>query len=321
MSKIYLLKESFSKHQSVYIISILTIIGLVLIFVSSLDFQSYEAGKCIFRFIDWQDLLAKLGSVLLAGVILEIITNLDSFTNLFSENLAKVVYAEEFLSKRKDLDDIWSKVSRQLYSNKFPEISDEFLNQITMYFPTDVVSYYDNYRRCISIQWADDTKDLVNVSERISFDLVANDTKEFSHTLWNMYCPHDNGEKSITNVKINGVAIECTPQIKDLQNRQKESTFEIHLHGLNKYNIEYQSEKTYKLSEDHFIGFKAKYILNGMYFVIENMPEEIHAQIISRGLLDESKFKDDVCVNSIAKRYTGIVLPKQGYVISLYRKF
>ena len=106
------------------------------------------------------------------------------------------------------------------------------------------------------------------------------------------------------------------PEIKE---SETESTAMIPLEGSTKYKIDVQTSRKYKLSEDHFIGFKAKYILKGLFVTVDSMPANLHIQFINRGIRE--KFQDDVSTDSrrIVKRYQGIVLPQEGYIISIYK--
>lgn len=75
----------------------------------------------------------------------------------------------------------------------------------------------------------------------------------------------------------------------------------------------------YSLKDDHFIGFRAKYIVKDLRVCLE-YPDDIDAQFICRGI--QKEFRDVIrgqSKNKIEKRYSGIILPKQGYVFALQK--
>ena len=93
----------------------------------------------------WNNLLEKIGFVgLTSGVFASVLKSIQ-FTGLFQEELTKIISGSEFLNNRKDLPDLWKKISKSIYAQKFPEISDLLENRIlTTYFPMDTNHYNED---------------------------------------------------------------------------------------------------------------------------------------------------------------------------------
>lgn len=308
------------KQNSVYvIITIFTILGVL-----SIMFGMHFEGTCVKELCIFKVyprmLFVGVGQFCLIGVVLGLLTNTSTFESVVQKSLEKVLYGETFLGRRSDIREMWRKVSKRVYDNKFPNIAQEFLDRVESFFPKDKddITYYNDYRRSIHIEWEDEELDIIRVNEHISFELMTDgSTKKITYKLWNSVSTTQPYEQNAT-IKVDGEVreIKMVPEIKE---SETESTAMIPLEGSTKYKIDVQTSRKYKLSEDHFIGFKAKYILKGLFVTVDSMPANLHIQFINRGIRE--KFQDDVSTDSrrIVKRYQGIVLPQEGYIISIYK--
>lgn len=306
------------KQNSVYVVlTIFTILGLLLIAIGMHFDMQYVCEYAIITVYP-RMLLIETGQFLLISVVLGLLTNTSTFEGIVQKSLEKVLYSETFLGRRRDIREMWRKVSKQVYDNKFPDIAQDFLDRVESFFPKDDVTYYNDYRRSIHIDWEDEELDLIRVREHVSFELMTDGSrKTIEYKLWNSICA-DPSYKHNLLLWVDGIKQEIKEQL-DIKGADVESNVTIPLQGKDKYKIEFQTERVYKLSEDHFIGFKAKYILKGLFVTIDSMPSNLHVQFINRGIKD--KFQDDVSTDPkrIVKRYQGIVLPQEGYIISIYR--
>lgn len=308
------------KQNSVYvIITIFTILGVLSIMFGMHFDGTCVKELCIFKVYP-RMLFVGVGQFCLIGVVLGLLTNTSTFESVVQKSLEKVLYGETFLGRRSDIREMWRKVSKRVYDNKFPGIAQEFLDRVESFFPKDKddITYYNDYRRSIHIEWEDEELDIIRVNEHISFELMTDgSTKKITYKLWNSVSTTQPYEQNAT-IKVDGEVreIKMVPEIKE---SETESTAMIPLEGSTKYKIDVQTSRKYKLSEDHFIGFKAKYILKGLFVTVDSMPANLHIQFINRGIRE--KFQDDVSTDSrrIVKRYQGIVLPQEGYIISIYK--
>lgn len=100
----------------------------------------------------WRDVATKAADVLVIGVILGYFTNIAKMLGIFKQDLREIVYMEEHLQKRNDLDNLWDRISKQMFKNKFPIIHTQFLQAIKDYFPQEEVSYYNNYNSFTKVE-------------------------------------------------------------------------------------------------------------------------------------------------------------------------
>lgn len=308
------------KQNSVYVVlTLATILGLVFIGVGMHFDDSVVKEWHHFKFYPRSSFMG-LGEFLLISVVLGFVTNTSTFESVLKKSMEKVLYGNAFLGCRRDIREIWRKVSKQVYDNKFPDIAQDFLDRVESFFPKDKddVSYYNDYRRSIHIAWEDEDADIIRVNEHISFELMTDGSKnEIDYTLWNSMSTSKPCEQTMI-VWVDGKEREIE-QKSEKNGNEIETKAVIKLKDSEKYKIEYKTERKYNLFEDHFIGFKAKYILKGLFVTVDCLPSNLHVQFINRGIKD--KFQDDVSTDTkrIVKRYQGIVLPQEGYVISIYR--
>lgn len=109
--------------------------------------------------------------------------------------------------------------------------------------------------------------------------------------------------------------LECDKEYMEEDVKCEE--YSIKLHGANKYSIKYKREKEYDLKTDFILGFRAKYIVNGLRVRID-CPEDISLFFTCRGT--QNDFEDlNTKKHSIEKKYKGIILPRQGYICALQK--
>ena len=86
--------------------------------------------------------LTGVGNALLAGGAFGAFVKSVQFAELFQKALHKVVWADEFVGNRKDLEDVWIKVSDQLNGRKFPHLKYDISRQIVEHYYKQPRSFY-----------------------------------------------------------------------------------------------------------------------------------------------------------------------------------
>ena len=269
-----------------------------------------------------REILIKVGDVLVIGVVIGFIANAAQFLRLFKTELQNIVYGKEFIGKQKDVSIIWETVSKQLFKNKFPHIHSDFLKVIKSYFPNNEVSYYNEYEVHIIVTWHDSCTNLIKVQENVSFELVAESEDKFYYPLKNWTRIKNKGtyENKITSFVVNGVTPKKTQSKEYLDGENTCIEELIELRGSKTYKVEYIREKIYSIYDDHYIGFRAKYIVKDLRVYFE-CPDDIDCQFLCRGTTEDfSDITKGLKTNRVEKRYRGIILPRQGYVFALQRK-
>lgn len=267
----------------------------------------------------WNGIAIKAADVLVIGVILGYFTNIAKMFGIFKQDLWEIVYIEEHLQKRNDLEQLWNRISKQMFENKFPVIHSEFLQAIKEYFPKDEVSYYNNYDAFTKVEWYDRERHVIKATDTVSFELVAeNKEKKVTYPLrtWTRVNEGEIYEERVLEFSVNGQPrqINDPEQFEDLGDKCSEREFIME--GSEKYEIRYVREKIYSIDTDYYIGFRAKYLVNGLRVTL-SLPDGIEALFTSRGT--QHDYENGINPDCISKKYKGIVLPRQGYTFALRR--
>ncbi len=265
----------------------------------------------------WKDISIKLADVLIIGVIIGFVTNAAKFMGIFKEELIEVIYRKESLEQRKDIYSIWEMVSKVLFKDKFPKIHKELLKTVNSYLPKDEISYYNDYEVNTLIEWVDKDKNIIKVTDNVSFELIADSTDKFDYPLktWTTVKEHKDDYKHKTEISVKGGTCNKIEKGEYLEDGDVCHEYILELKGATQYNISYTREKIYNFGDDYILGLRAKYIIKDLRVCLE-LPEGIAAQFSFRGTTDD--FEDVKCSkNQIKKRYKGIVLPRQGYIFAL----
>ena len=268
----------------------------------------------------WREILLTAGNVLVIGVVIGFIANAEQFLRIFKEELQKVVYGKEFVGKLKDVTDMWETISKHLFKYKFPGIHGDFLKTVKRYFPQDEVSYYNDYDVNIKIEWHNSCTNIIKVIESVRFELVAESESKFNYPLknWTRVSDGKEYENRITKFTIDDEPSKMPKAIEKIEDGCRCEERLIELKGKKTYTIDYTRESIYDLKDDHYIGFRAKYIVKDLRVSFE-CPEDIDAQFICRGTQNDFSTIGNSTSHNIQKKYKGIILPRQGYIFSLHK--
>lgn len=270
-----------------------------------------------YRDVFYKEIFMTVGNVLVVSVLFGFLSNVTQLLGIFKEELQKIIYGKEFLSQRNDLLPLWETVSKELFKNKFPKISERLLKTVARYLPKDEVSFYDDYYINYTIDWVDEENGIISVREATTFELLADSPNKFTYTLktWDRVSENSVYDNKIESFTVNSLK----PTIKSEKNYVKDGCKyheqDIGLHGETKYEISYVRIKKYSIYEDYYLGFCAQYIVNNLRVRLD-LPSGVEAIFISRGTQEE--FQDmSSTKNRIEKRYKKLILPKQGFVFAL----
>lgn len=271
----------------------------------------------------WKEIIIKFGDIFVIGVILGYLTNVAQLAGIFKSDLENIIYAKEFIKKRNDLPAIWENVTKELFKSKFPAISKELLSLIqSSYLPVDNVSYYNDYNIMIDLNWGDKDKKTVIVRSVINFDLIAETKDKFEFPL-RSWIDIEGVEKDDYYVKVsdyfvNNKPAEFVDEIETTKGGVHEYSYIISLGGETKYEISKIVEKKYNLNKDFTVCFKAQFLINKLSIQFTH-PDDIAACFTNRGTI--KGFKEiNRKSNSFSMKYKELILPNQGYVISLKEK-
>ena len=308
----HILKKVYSTlTNSIVLLIIFGILGLAAYIVGFIVNDSF-----------WHEFLLQVGNVLVIGVVIGFLSNGEEFLGIYQKAIQNTIYGDEFLANQKDVSKYWKATSKQMFKNKFPDIHEDFLEVINANFPTDEVSYYNDYEMNSTMEWIDESLGIVKVTDVVTFDLIADTKSEFEYPLKNWIKASNEGrdiKSKMIYFKVNGEDKKesATPRVT-YENGERCERRDIKLNGNKEYHIEYKIEKQFNLFEDHCKAFKAKYIVKNCRVEYE-VPENVHIQFEGRGTLKDFEDVGLQKSNKISKRYRGIMLPKQGFIMALQK--
>ena len=267
------------------------LVGIICYAVSCYITKSEETRNAIF----W---LQKAGDLFLLGVFWGVITHTSRFTDLFKKNVIDEIYSPKHLKQRKDIQDIWLNVSNVLMKDKYPKISQSILKIIKdVYFPTKVKGYYDNYQVDYHISFLDDQKEYIRSLETISYTY-----KQFIKTPKyerRMVCRKSQddvqAQLNLISFKIDGN--DVTQQVK-LSQEYKDG----------------KQTKYYQVELD--LTFSSHCITNNLQVEL-NYTLDFYAYFMPSGVPGE--FTTTLCEHYLKAKYSGVMFPKQGFMILLRR--
>lgn len=273
----------------------------------------------------WKDFWSGLSKTILAGGIFALLLKTYQFMGIFKEELKKVVYDAKFLANRKDLEQVWTDVSKVLFNNKFPKISEEITSNIShLYLPTHHVLYYDNYKQIIEIEIIDIDKQIVKVKQHSSFLVYPKSkTEKFIHKTTNkLHFDKDKSEVSLIIEKflINDIPRKPLITKNIINNNTLQTSYEVTLEGQDCYSFATCIEKTYSLLNDNTVATVKDYIIHDFNLKLHLLKGGIKIDFHSVGTL--KKFTPVGVVNEHYQEYEykGLIYPKQGYLFFIKKK-
>ena len=240
---------------------------------------------------------------------------------VFKEELTNIIFEPHYIQNRNDLPEYWEKLSKELFKNQFPKISDRITKDVKeVYFPTESVQYYDNYKLEIEIDLIDPVKEIVKIKETTKFLLHPKEgKKEFKHEYRNSIKCLTNEEDTsfhLVSLKINSEEFVQPKKKKILINQKKAfgllvTEYGVILENSKIYDICRIVEKTYCLKCDNVISVRNNVIRNdiNVKFFFDGIKIEFHESGTLKAF-QQVREKG----NYLEMNYDGIVYPKQGFL-------
>ena len=270
----------------------------------------------------WLKIAGQIGQLFAVGGVFSFLLTYEGFTSAFQDALQKVIYTSAILQHRDDISDIWSMVSKEVFNRKFPAIQDPLLDIITKeYFPsTDTNCYYYNIKQVYKITVKDKDNGVIDIEERRTLTLRADNTKEFHYIMQNqtkMKESKDNIDDYFTHHHfiVNGDRRENVCSIT----KEGETGFmkyDVTLKDETSYSIDQRFSHLQDLDDDNFICFRAKYLIQNMDIELIYDSQDIIVDFYANGTINSF---ENIIDEEGHKRFTydGLVLNKQGYVVTL----
>lgn len=310
-------KDVFKFKQAIPVI--LLIIGVPLFIICSLGAFGLE-----YSHKHWFKLLDGLSSVIVMSALVSFLVDSVEFMGVFKRALEDIIYDTKFLKKRKDIDEIWVKVSKELFKSKFPQISNQLMQTVRKYYESDdglKLSYYDDYVNTYTLTLDENDNNIIHVVQDVSFTLNVEDKEKFSFpmTMWTCASAENKDKATLLceNVTVNGKPANAELTEPKYEEGTLRYDYKLQLEGSTEYKIKQKITKQYNLKDDNFIGYKARWLVNGLRVKVFH-PKELGILFVNRGVMGE--FSKEEREDFKEYEFKGLILKHQGYVLTIIPK-
>jgi hypothetical protein len=141
------MKKYFNNWWLISMLTFFTGIGMLIYYYSAKSLHQ----SAFFEF--W----GTVGKTMLASGLFLAILKSFQFLGIFQEELRKVIYTDEFLSKRKDIKEVWGRTTQALFETLYPEIGKEIENAIyNKHIPNKLNFFYSDMDVSYTVKKLDD---------------------------------------------------------------------------------------------------------------------------------------------------------------------
>jgi len=278
------------------------------------------------EFNNIKEIFKIIGTASLSGGFFMFLTKSKIFTDIFKEELRKVIYAEEHLSKRKDLEDIWENVTQELCNKKFKDISSKLQKNVKDYYlPLNHEYYYKDYKLDVDFEYDTENEGYIIVNEDHSVIVVAEDDKEFIYRFKSTIPFPEDEQNKLTNIelielKVNDKLIPYNIGIEMKMKRSSNilfSDFKYNCGDIKKeYHITRTIKKRYDLKSNPDYGMLAVWLYQNFSLNL-NYPKNMDIKLLDYGVLGSwvPRLVTTAYGKKLKANYKGLIFRNQGFLI------
>lgn len=307
-------------------VTIFFIIGLFFIIGGETDMAHYWFPEYIPTKSPLNTILRTVGAALVGSGVFTAIIKSSEYTQIFSNVISEIIWSKKYIDRRADKREIWSKVSKSLYEEKFPAISDEIEDIIAdKYFPTQYNFYIQDEEFTMNICNIQDHPEFWKQDEILKLTIIpTNANEEIEYKIGGDIDPPGPGIEDITEFKVHKVTVNNNPINTPIspaapQDGKLTHLVSLTLKGETKYEVFYQRTKVVCKKTNPDKRFFGKYICHNLK--VTAILEATMDIILHRAGSLQDFVKEPEQVNNGVKiqswRYDGLLLPNQGFIAIL----
>ena len=276
------------------------------------------------------EILKASATALLSGGVFAAVLKSLQFSNVFGEELEKIIYNQKFLSDQKGIANIWKRVTNALHSDSVTKEIGKSTHPIVLehYIPNHIDFYYDQLKYHFDFSWEDKAHGLLKVVWESDLIIRAKTTDkiELAPTYTRIIGAVPNEEKSDKFYGIEGRGRNRTdtliqpeevemPELNKKDGYEREAKkFMITLQGKTKYIIKRKVEHLQNIKKDPVYLIRTFKFCKSLELKV-NKPHDLNVKWESCGLLDDLDLSNGHSPNNIALNYQDIIFPNQGFVL------
>lgn len=119
------------------------------------------------------------------------------------------------------------------------------------------------------------------------------------------------------NVTVNGTPANAEVTEPKYEEGTLRYDYKLQLAGSTEYKIKQKITKQYNLKDDNFIGYKARWLVNGLRVKVFH-PKELGILFVNRGVMGE--FSKEEREDFKEYEFKGLILKHQGFILTIIPK-
>lgn len=272
------------------------------------------------------NIITSIATVVLSSGVFSSITKSRHFLNIFSNEMKEIIYTEKFLSKQKNIDEIWNVITKSICNENFHKISERLFTKIkSNYLPINHNFYYENFNLELHVKFPEDGgTDYVVIKEITKVDLICEDLNiidyYFSSNIDFIGDEPDKTTHDITKFEVNSID-KLSKLKKDISRVDDVLRVKVNceLEGSYKYSINKVEVKKYPIKLNGNRVHSARKIYNNFKLAVY-YPKNLRVRFAKLGLDDDWSVPDiyDISdnVRYLKTSYDGIFFQNQGYMLT-----
>lgn len=301
-----------------------------------------NGGDGLFSVANVARFLLVFGQTILAAGVFAGILKFLQFKGFFREALSEIIYGDQFIGTRKDLPDVWKRVSSAMFKWRFPELEEPVYDGVlSKYLPTSEDYFYRDYHRKCTLAWMDDQQEIIRSIEELSIKLVPG--KQGRSIIYEFdFRPIGGAGRQLNHPEIislsingkdlfkDGALVEKPPypvKIEELEPEKEGDVsyyYKVTLEGEKEYCIERVTERIWPLDLDPYARYRSPRFTLNASLVVHCVASNLRVRFLSLGTVKEfenlaPKAVDKAREGDICRDYRHLLFPMQGYILVFQR--
>lgn len=246
----------------------------------------------------------------------------SQFNEQLQDSFNNVLYSDEFLQNRSDIEDIWKRVTRCYFKSEFPhEVSDKINEKLSnIFFHNNNISHF--FRTCImTLNVSLDEQGFLSIEEITESKMIRNNTDAFQYD----FCYYinklpENDQQSLIEIyhfSVDGKTMDLASITKTetTENRIQEK-LDVTLEGKKEYNLIIKSRLTYSIDLDNIYTHYNQRAVEYMRVEINYSPNLLTYFLP----IGNEEFVGEPVGQKLIKVYNDLLLPEKGFNLIFVKK-
>jgi len=287
------------------------------------------------NYVEIVEYISYLSQMILVSGIFSAITESDHFKNIFMNAVEDIFYGAKHLRDKPQswLIDVWKRVSTALYKGKYgssvAQINDDLLK--SYFLLNDFL--YEDYHIALRIDRCDDNENYIKITEEINSRI----SYISSNSVYDIkdYCCTDIENDNNCTIELKSLNfnneefsnLSTSTELKWIKD-SKEKLFQLVLKSSIPFPADTDTcflhmemiKKLPLITKNKIMLFNFKRFTNKIHLIIEYPSDVYDIDFTTLGSLKDFENVSNIGLNTITKKYDGLIFPRQGFLIMIDNK-